>query len=296
MGKFREIVKRLRKNPFNNGDGAEPEPVAAGIIGKRTVGWVSPSYTQSRSVQVNPNLMADNRCVGYFPNLPEVEFYRVLRTQILRRTHGEGGNTLMVTSAVPEEGKTLTAVNLSFIMAKEFNHTVLLVDCDLRKQSIHKILGIPGEKGLGDYFLDNCPVQDLVVWPGVEKMTVISGGKIIEGSSEILGSPRMRDLVSEMKKRYPERYVIFDVPPVLSTADALTFASLVDHIIVVVMAGKTAMPDVIRAVDMLPKEKVLGFVLNRNEVPGKKDYYYQYTQGKQTRAAGGLPRPSTPRS
>ncbi len=209
--------------------------------------------------------MAENRCIAYFPNLPEVEVYRVLRTQILRRT--QEGNALMVTSALPEEGKTLTAINLSLTIAKEFDNTVLLVDCDLKQQNIHKILGIPGERGLVDYFLDNCPLQDLIVWPGVEKMTLISGGKPIEGSSELLGSPRMKGLVSEMKERYPERYVIFDVPPVLSTADTLTFASWVDYIVVVVRAGKTPLPELKRALAMLPQEKILGTVLNRSEVP-----------------------------
>lgn len=278
MGKLSDIAQRLRKKSLKGGDGARPDPGHVGTAGKDTIGWVSPSYTHSRSVRVNPDLMAENRCVGYFPNLPEVEFYRVLRTQILRRTHGEGGLTLMVTSALPEEGKTLTAINLCFTIAKGFDNTVLLVDCDLRRQNIHKLLGIPGDKGLVDYFLDNCPLQDLILWPSVEKMTLISGGKTIEGSSELLGSPRMKDLVVEMKKRYPERYVIFDVPPVLSTADALAFAPWVDHIVVVVQAGKTPMPDVKRALDMLPKEKVIGIVLNRSEVPKKKSYYYYPTR------------------
>lgn len=204
MGKLSEIAQKLQKKPLNGGNGGGPEPDDMGTAGRDTIGWVSPSYTHSRSVQVNPELVADNRCVAYFPHLPEVEFYRVLRTQILRRIQGKGGNTLMVTSALPEEGKTLTAINLSLAIAKEFNHTVLLVDCDLRRKNIHKILGIPGEKGLVDYFLDNCPIQDLIVWPGVEKLTLISGGKTVEGSSELLGSPRMKDLVAEMKRRYPE--------------------------------------------------------------------------------------------
>ncbi len=289
MRKFSEFFQKFRKGP-SNGDEAGSEPVPVGTVTRKTVGWVSPSYTHSRSIPLNPMLMEENRCIGYFPNLPEVEFYRVLRTQILRRT--QGGNALMVTSALPEEGKTLTAVNLSLTIAKEFDNTVLLVDCDLRRQNIHKILGIPGEKGLVDYFLDNCPLQDLIVWPSVEKMTLISGGKTIEGSSELLGSPRMKGLVSEMKKRYPERYVIFDVPPVLSTADALAFASLVDHILVVVRAGKTPMPDVKRAIDMLPKEKVVGFVLNRNEVPENRNYYYKYYASPhtpQTQAPGRIP-------
>jgi non-specific protein-tyrosine kinase len=199
----------------------------------------------------------------------------LLRTRILHRVVEKGGNTLMVTSAVPGEGKTLTAINFAFAVARDFRRTVLLVDCDLRRQSIYRVLGIPSGKGLADYFLNGCSIKDLIIWPKVEKMALISGGRTLEGSSEILGSPRMKELVEEMKTRYPDRIVIFDVPPILSTADALAFAPLVDHVVVVVQAGKTPLPDVKKALEMLPREKILGIVLNRHEGVQKK-YYYGY--------------------
>jgi non-specific protein-tyrosine kinase len=110
-------------------------------------------------------------------------------------------------------------------------------------------------------------------------MTLISGGKTIDGTSELLGSPRIKELVAEMKTRYPDRFVIFDVPPVLVTADALAFAPLVDYVIMVVQAGKTPLPDVQKALGMLPKEKVLGMVLNRHEA-SKKPYYYPHYRKK----------------
>ena len=179
------------------------------------MGYVSPSYTISRSVTLNPQVLAANRCVGYQQDSREMEFYKVLRTKILQRTNGGGGNTVMVTSALPGEGKTLTAINLAFTFAKEFKQTALLVDCDLRQQRIHQVLGFPSEKGVVDYLLNDCPIQELFVWPGVEKLTVISGGKTVKESSELLGSPGMKNLVTDMKNRYPDRYVFFDVPPLL---------------------------------------------------------------------------------
>jgi protein-tyrosine kinase len=128
---------------------------------------------------------------------------------------------------------------------------------------------------LVDYVLDNCPIKEMIVWPGVEKMTFISGGKTLQGSSELLGSPKMKELVAEMKTRYPDRYVIFDVPPVLSAADALAFAPLVDHVVMVVKAGDTPLPDIKEALKMLPQEKILGIVLNRHV--SVKPYYYHYS-------------------
>lgn len=225
-------------------------------------GWFSPAYTTSRPVKLNPQTMAENRCVGYQHEAAELEYYRMLRTHILQQTGGSG-NTIMVTSAVAGEGKTLTAINLAFSFAREFKQTALLVDCDLKNQQIHKILGYHSAKGIADYLVEDASFQDIIVWPGVEKLTVISGGKPVKDSSEMLSSHGMRSMVEEMKGRYPERYVIFDTPPLLTSADALAFAPLVDYILVVVQAGTTSLQDVNKALKLLPGEKVLGLVMNR---------------------------------
>jgi protein-tyrosine kinase len=237
--------------------------------GEEKMGWVSPSYSSSRSVRLDPKAMAEKRCVGILTDAPEVEPYRILRTQIIKRTQERGGNTIMVTSPLPGEGKTLTAVNLAFTFAREFKQTVLLVDCDLRRQQIHLMLGYDSDKGIIDHLLRDVPMNELIVWPGIEKLTVISGGRTVQESSELLGSLRMQTLVANMKDRYPDRYVLFDAPPVLAAADALALAPLVDHILLVVQAGKTSVPDINRALQLLPKEKVLGIVLNRMETPSR---------------------------
>jgi len=236
------------------------------------LGWVSPTYHQSRSVTLDPRAIAENRCVAFMSDAPEVEAYRILRTKIMHRIREKGGNTLMVTSALAGEGKTLTAINLALTFAKEFSQTVLLVDCDLRRQKIHDYLKFDSDRGVCDYLLDDCPVSELMVWPGIEKLTLISGGRTISDSSELLGSPRMKELVADLKNRYPDRLVIFDVPPVLATADALAFTPLVDTILVTVREGETAVDDINRALGMLPPDKILGLVLNRTKRP-MNSYY-----------------------
>jgi protein-tyrosine kinase len=234
---------------------------------KERAGWVSPAYTKSRTVKLDMNTLANNRCVAIFPYARETEVYKVLRTQVLRYTKEKGGNTIMITSALPEEGKTLTAINLSFTFAKLFEQTVLLVDGDLRQQDIHKRLGFESDRGLADYLVDSRPVPEIITWPGIDKLTLISGGRLIHESTELLGSTRMRELVHDMKTRYPDRYVFFDVPPILSSADALAFVPLVDYIIMVVRAGTTSTNDVKKALELIPQDKVIGFVLNRYNVP-----------------------------
>jgi protein-tyrosine kinase len=247
---------------------------AEGDVQKK-VGWVAPVYTISQSVQIDKCVCADNRCVTLLPGAPETDAYRVLRTHILQKTMAGKGNTIMVTSVSPGEGKTLTAINLAVIMAKDYNQTVLLVDCDLRKQNVHEVLGIESEKGLIDFLLDDVPVAELIQWPGVDKLTLISGGRPFHESSELLGSPRMKDLISDMKSRYPDRYVLFDTPPILGTADTLALIPLVDHVLVVVQAGKTPALEIARALDLIPKEKLLGLVLNRvKDQPESRYGYY----------------------
>jgi protein-tyrosine kinase len=147
--------------------------------------------------------------------------------------------------------------------------------CDYNQidKQIHQMLGYDSDKGIIDYLLRDVPMNELIVWPGIEKLTVISGGQTVQESSELLGSPRMKELVTSMRDRYPDRTVLFDAPPVLSAADALALAPLVDHILLVVQAGKTPVPDVKRALQFLPKDKVLGIVLNRMETSSKKTYY-----------------------
>lgn len=228
------------------------------------MGWLSPEYTSSRSVELNMPAVLDKRCIAIDNKISEVETYRILRSQILRRCEDGGcGRTLMVTSAVQQEGKTVTAINLAMTLAKEFSQTALLVDCDFRQQQVHHALSYQSDKGLVDYLLHDTPFSDIVVWPGIEKLTIISGGRPIGTSSELLGSPGMRHLIEEMKNRYPERYVIFDSPPVLSCSDALALAQLVDSIVVVVRADKTSRKDIVKALDMLPQEKIVGLVLNQ---------------------------------
>jgi non-specific protein-tyrosine kinase len=269
----RPVVAEAKKAP--------PAPVKV----PEKEGWVSPSYTQSRQIVLNPKQLLANRCVGYLCGSYESESYKVLRTRLLQKTGEQGGTTIMITSALPGEGKTLTAVNLSLTFAKEYDQTVLLVDSDLHKQSVHECLGFESDRGLADYLLNGKALADLIVWPGVEKFTIISGGRAVMTSSELLGSPRMKGLVKELKGRYPDRYVFFDVPPVLAGADALAFAPQVDHIILVVRAGSTSIEDVKLALDLLPRNKVLGVVLNRAAQADLTSRHYTYKKDKEDRGA-----------
>ncbi len=234
-------------------------------VGQARTGWISPVYEACRPVKVELPALLKNRCIAADASIPEVESFRVLRNLVAQYLEQQGcaSRTLMVTSALPREGKTTTAVNLALTLARDLSQTALLVDCDFMQQQVHSMLCYQSDVGLLDYLLYGTPFQEIAVWPGIERLTVISGGKPTHCCREILSSRGMREVLTEMRERYRERSLVLDAPPVLSCADTMALARLVDGIVVVVREGKTARGDVVKAVEMLPKEKVIGIVLNK---------------------------------
>lgn len=264
--KLRKALEKAKHTRLELSRPEEPEtqPEKPRDAGKKADnGWKSPVYSQSRHVELSVKTLLDNRCICIDPDSIEIDCYKVLRTKIQQLTEHKGWNTVMVTSTVPGEGKTLTAINLALTFSKAYSQTVMLVDCDLRHQNVHRTLGFQSDSGLVDYLIHDRPLNETIIWPGIDKLTLMSGGRTIHNSTELLGSPRMQALVQEMKFRYTDRYVIFDAPPLLVGADALALAPYIDSIVMVVEEGKTSTKQVKRAVAMLPKEKFIGFVMNR---------------------------------
>jgi non-specific protein-tyrosine kinase len=271
--KLRKALEKAKKTRKNAGRQVPQRivPVENRVTGNN---WKPPVYTDSTKIDLDHDCLLNNRCIGISPDSPELESYKVLRTKIQQLTRGKGWNTIMITSADAGEGKTLTAVNLALTFARAYNQTVMLVDCDFRHQSIQKLLGLESSAGLIDYLVDGRPLNEFIIWPGIDKLTLISGGRTFEDSSELLASPRMKNLVTELKSRYDDRYIIFDVPPILGNADAMALTPYVDCIVMVVEEGQSSMRSVKKAVEAIPQEKFLGFVMNRQKDGGSR--YRQY--------------------
>ena len=233
----------------------------------------SPEYTESTHIEIDYDVAKKNHCLISKESGIERDSIKILRTHLLNHTRANGWRTVMVTSVQPGEGKTVTAINLAFAMAQEHQQTVVLVDCDLRRPSIARYLGIKKSPGLAEYFLHDKPLNEIIRWPGVEKLTMIAGSRKIADPTEIIGSQKMGALVAELKNRYRDRYAFFDLPPLLSNADPIAFMPHVDCVILVVEAGRTTIREIRKAQSMIPPEKLLGFVLNKDNMPGSKYYY-----------------------
>ena len=237
------------------------------------------TYGITRTVQVDLDKLQHKRLIVGEEECSSAEEYKLLRTRILQRTRDEQRNVLMVTGPLPGEGKTLTCVNLAISIAQEAERAVLLVDADLRYPTIHRYFGIKGEPGLVDHLEGGVPLSEVMVHPeGLRNLVLLPAGRRIAQGLELIGSSSMAELVQELKHFYPDRYVLFDFPPLLSYADSLAFAPLTDGIIVVVEAGKTAVKDIDRALQMVKEFKVLGLVLNKVDATPQDLYYYRDKQ------------------
>ena len=216
------------------------------------------------------------------------EEYRHIKRPLLMNIDGKGATTSMqanliaVTSARPGEGKTFTACNLALSIATERNRTVLLVDADVLRPTVTKMLGFEADYGLVDFLLDDqLELADVLVNTSIPSLTVLPAGSKHHLSAELLAGDSMRQLTAEMSQRYSDRIVIFDSPPLLATAEASILASLMGQVIIVVEAERTPQSQVKEALDMLNPNQIIGFVLNKSRDFFSSNYYgygygYQY--------------------
>ncbi len=185
----------------------------------------------------------------------------------------------MVTSAIPGDGKSFVSANLAISIAQGVEDHVLLMDCDMRRSSIHQLFGYDEVPGLSEYLSKGEPISSLLLKTIVEKLTLLPGGNLPHNPAELLSSQQMADLLAEVKSRYEDRFVIIDSPPPQLTAETHALARSVDAIVLVVRSGKTPRAVVKELVDKLGREKMLGVVLNafKRRTPnyygyGKKSY------------------------
>jgi capsular exopolysaccharide synthesis family protein len=230
-------------------------------------------YTQTASFRVPHDELKRNKIVTGEEKSVSAAEYKMLRTRVSRRMKVNGWNTLAVTSPGQGEGKTLTSVNLAISMAMEIDQSVLLVDLDLRRPSVARYFNCNPPAGISDYFRLDVPIGDILFNPGIDRLVILPGSERVENSSEILSSPKMIQLIEEIKSRYSRRRIIFDLPPVLITDDALAFSPYVDAMLLVIEDGKTKKSELSRAVDLLESSNILGVVVNKAKTQNQEVYY-----------------------
>jgi exopolysaccharide/PEP-CTERM locus tyrosine autokinase len=211
--------------------------------------------------------------------------YRRIKRPLLSNAFGKSaslvdkGNLILVTSSVPGEGKSYTAINLALSIAQEQDNTVLLIDADVSRQGASRLLGIDRRRpDFSDLLAsDDISAGDALLRTDIPGLVVLPAGRYHEYITEMMASSRMENLVNELSSRYSDRIIIFDAPPLLSTPETQVLAGLVGQIVMVIEAGKTPRKVVEDALEMLPKDKAIGIILNKTEsLSSRGGYYYSY--------------------
>ena len=230
------------------------------------------SYSRTKVQAVDPEKLKDNRIFSIFDDIETTDQINILRTQVLKKLEDIGGNTILVTSANPYEGKTFTSINLGVSIAKEFSRTVLIIDADLRKPTKRhtafstEFFTLDVEVGLTDYLKGEADIPDILINPGISKLTLIPGGKPVYNAPELLSSSRMEKMMSEIKTRYAsDRLVIVDGPAMLPFPDALILSRYVDAVLPVVELERTPVKQLKKMMDSLKDTCIIGTVLNKNK-------------------------------
>ncbi len=220
----------------------------------------------------------DHLYMYHMPYSYTAEQIRKLRTFIFHLPDREVPRVIMITSALPGEGKSLIASNLAIAIAKGEEQHVLLVECDLRKPSLNNLFMYPPSKGVVDILQGKAEVGDCLIKTPIEKLTILPAGREAPPNpSELLETKGMKSLIKELSERYSDRYLIIDTPPIQATVDPKIIAAQVDAIIFVSRYKYTKEADFKMAIESLPREKIIGTVLNAlDELPDKKYKYSKY--------------------
>src|SRR5450759_2128217 len=233
------------------------------------------SVSPARMVSTEPSLLRANGVMPADASGPAAQAFKMLRTQVLQRMRQRNWNSLAVMSPAPDDGKTFTAINLAIAIAADTNYTALLVDFDLRRPSVHERFGIQPEVGVEQCLRGEAKVSDALINPqGYPKLMRLPAREPVSNSSDLLSSEGARQLIRDLKEHSPNRIVLFDLPPVLGTDDALAFAPQVDAALVVVGEERTRREDLLRCFEILRDVPIIGTVLNGSRSDASLAYAY----------------------
>lgn len=245
------------------------------------------SAQQSKRVELDLNAIAAAGIIT--PNTPRSRLsdeYRVIKRPLIDNAMGKGAaaianaNLVMVTSALPGEGKTFTAINLAMSIAAELDNTVMLVDADVARPSMLSMLGLPPAPGFLDVLLDDSVnLSTVLLKTNIEKLTILPSGTQHPRATELLASDAMNRLLADMANRYSDRVIIFDSPPLLATTESRVLATHMGQIVMVVQAERTLHGEVKQALATIEACPVKLMVLNRARSVSADGYGYSYGYG-----------------
>lgn len=232
------------------------------------------SYNQTRVVKLQVDHLEKNRIFAFNKSDQKSMVFDLLRTQVLQKMEEKGWRTLAITSPTAEAGKTVVAINLAISIAQQTNKTAMLVDFDLRRPKVGAYLGISMEKSLNDLLEGTAEIPDALVNPDMPRLVVLPARNPVKNSAEILSSNKIADLIRDLRERYKSRIIIFDLPPLLVTDDAMALLPQIDCVLMVVANGMSSKREIEDSLHHLSAANLVGTILNKAEVEPGAYYYY----------------------
>jgi protein-tyrosine kinase len=268
MEKIKQAIEKARQQGGEKAD--VPRPAAVSPAPTSEISGIS--YRQTRVVKLNPKHLEKHRIVAMNKSDMSSLSFDLLRTQVLQKMEEQGWRTLAIVSPVPECGKTVVAINLAISISHHINKTVMLVDFDLRKPKIAEYLGLPDGPSLNEVLEGEADVSEAFVNPGMPKLVVIPAARSIRKSAEILASTKVKQLICDLRDRYRERIVIFDLPPLLNVDDAISVLPNIDCALMVVGNGMVTQHEMDESLRHMHATHLLGVVLNKAEAEPRAYY------------------------
>jgi len=196
---------------------------------------------------------------------PAAESFRTLRSRILHPATGVVPKSLLITSAVPGEGKTFVCANLGVALAQGIDQYCLMVDCDLRKPALHKLFGLSPDSGLANFLRDGDDLASMIIAAGVNTLSLLPAGPPPVNPAELLASGNMTRLVDELESRYDDRIILLDSPPLQAASETAVLARQVDGVILVVRWGGSRREHLLKLVELIGADRIVGVVFNAFE-------------------------------
>jgi len=267
--KAKETQKQSGKKSDHNGD---PKSRKAVELDPQKNGLESLVYDKTKVIKLDQKHLEDNRIIAHNKNNLLSSSFDLLRTQVLRLMQENGWKTLAITSPNPEAGKTVVSIDLAMSIAQHTEKSAMLVDFDFRRPKVARYLGLELETSINDYIERDVPVENILINPGLPRLVMLASNKPIKNSAEVLASRKIENLINDVKTRYEERVVIFDLPPILNSDDAITILPKIDCVIMIVANGMSAQHEIEDSLRYLHETNLLGVVMNKSE-ENLKTYY-----------------------
>lgn len=230
-------------------------------------------YERTQVMKLDQAHLDRHRVIAHQKIHPANWAFDVLRTQVLQQMDENGWRTLAITSPTMESGKTLVSINLAMSIAHQTDRTALLVDFDLRRPRVSSLLGLQRSVSLNEVLTDQVDLAEAMVNPGMPRLVVLPTSRPVLNASEVLSSAKVAGLVTELRERYSDRIVLFDLPPVLAADDVMAILPRIDCVLMVVASGMSTEKEIEESMARLSRANLLGVVLNKDKTPTSNAYY-----------------------